>query len=185
MQNQEDIGDAFATYYGTAAGDKVTALLRDHINYFAQAADAKVSNDTQQFSDMHANLLANAHDIAVYLNQANPDWPQARTEEMLKMHLSTTTDELLARLNRDYAGDQRALGEVYDTILDMADYLSAGIVSQYPQLAASGFNTENGVVLGSYQTRPGYDQGDAYYSDAHRNNNMDDDKYYGGNCCCR
>jgi hypothetical protein len=48
------------------------------------------------------------------------------------MHLSTTTNEVVARLNKDWAGDVRAYDAVYDHILKMSDALTDGIVKQYP-----------------------------------------------------
>lgn len=33
LKNQEDIGGAVAAYHGKAAGDKLTALLKEHITW--------------------------------------------------------------------------------------------------------------------------------------------------------
>jgi len=51
---------------------------------------------------------------------------------MMKMHLSTTTNEVVARLKHDWEGDVRAFDAVYDHILMMSDALSDGIVKQFP-----------------------------------------------------
>jgi hypothetical protein len=51
---------------------------------------------------------------------------------MMKKHLSTTTDEVVARLNKNWDADVRAFDAVYDHILHMADALSDGIVKQFP-----------------------------------------------------
>jgi hypothetical protein len=53
--------------------------------------------------------------------------------DMMKMHLATTTDEVVARLKRDWEGDVRAYDAVYNHILMMADALSGGIVKQFPE----------------------------------------------------
>jgi hypothetical protein len=47
-------------------------------------------------------------------------------------HLSTTTSEVVARLNKDWEADVRAFDEVYEHILHMADALADGIVKQFP-----------------------------------------------------
>ena len=48
---------------------------------------------------------------------------------MMKKHLSTTTDEVVARLNKNWDGDARAFDAVYDHILHMSN----GIVKQFPE----------------------------------------------------
>jgi len=74
----------------------------------------------------------NAVDIATFLSKANPNWPRATLIDMMKMHLSTTTNEVVARLKHDWDGDVRAYDAVYEHILMMSDALSDGIVKQFP-----------------------------------------------------
>ena len=51
---------------------------------------------------------------------------------MMNMHLSTTTDEVVARLTKNWDGDVRAFDAVYNHILMMSDALADGIVKQFP-----------------------------------------------------
>jgi hypothetical protein len=48
-------------------------------------------------------------------------------------HLATTTDEVVARLTKNWDADVQAYDKVYDHILRMADALSDGIVKQFPE----------------------------------------------------
>lgn len=74
----------------------------------------------------------NGEDIAEFLSKANPNWPKATLADMMKMHLTTTTNEVMARLDKEWNEDVKAFDEVYDHILKMADALSDGIVKQFP-----------------------------------------------------
>jgi len=132
MKNQEDIGAAIASYYGKPAGDKLTALLKEHITIavdvikFAKAGD----KGSQQQAD--AKWKKNGEDIADFLAKANPNWPRATLADMMSKHLSTTTDEVVARLTKNWDADVRAYDAVYSHILMMADALSDGIIKQFP-----------------------------------------------------
>lgn len=132
MKNQDDIGAAVAAYYGKPAGDKLTALLKEHISIavdlikFAKAGD----KSSQQQAD--AKWHRNGEAIAEFLSGANPNWPRAVLVDMMNGHLSTTTEEVVARLTRNWDADVRAFDKVYDHILKMADALSDGIVKQFP-----------------------------------------------------
>src|SRR5215217_8746074 len=76
LQNQDDIGNAIKPFYGDAAGEQLSALLRDHILIAAEILQAAKSNDTTALNDAIARWYANADDIAVFLNHANPEnWP--------------------------------------------------------------------------------------------------------------
>lgn len=59
--------------------------------------------------------------------------PTATLEEMMKKHLSTTTDEVVTRLTKNWDTDVRAFDAVYDHILHMSDALSEGIIKQFPR----------------------------------------------------
>jgi hypothetical protein len=52
---------------------------------------------------------------------------------MMKMHLSTTTNEVVARLTKNWDEDVRAYDALSDHILKMSDALTDGIVRQFPE----------------------------------------------------
>ena len=138
LENQTAIGNAFKPFYGGAAGDELTALLRVHILTAAQIiAAAKAGDDAAAAAAIEA-WYANAHDIAVLLNRLNPDnWPVAAVEDLLRAHLDLTLEEALARLGGNYEGDIAAYDKVHAQILTLADALSNGIIAQFPERFAS------------------------------------------------
>lgn len=132
MKNQDDIGAAVAAYYGQPAGAKLTALLKEHISIAVDLIKAAKAGDKalQQKSD--SAWHRNGEDIADFLSKANPNWPRAALVEMMNTHLSTTTNEVVARLTKNWEQDVRAFDTVYEHILDMSDTLSDGIIKQFP-----------------------------------------------------
>ena len=134
LQNQVDIGNAIKPYYGDAAGEKLTTLLKEHITTAAEVVAAAKANDTAKLADANKRWFANADAIAEFLSSANPkSWPAAEMKQMMHDHLNLTTNEVVARLHGDWAGDIAAYDKVHEQILRMADMLSAGIANQYPQ----------------------------------------------------
>ena len=51
----------------------------------------------------------------------------------MKRHLATTTNEVVARLTKNWDADVRAFDEVHRHILMMSDALSDGIIAQFPE----------------------------------------------------
>lgn len=132
LKNQEQIGAAVATYYGRPAGDQLTALLKEHIMIAVDLIKAAKAHDTATYQETDRKWQQNADEIAGFLSAANPNWPKAVLVQMMKTHLSTTTAEVVARLNAKWDDDVAAFDEVYMHILKMADALSDGIIKQFP-----------------------------------------------------
>ena len=133
LKNQEDIGNAIKPYYGDAAGNSLTTLLKEHINLAAALLTAAKNDDDAAFNTTNTAWQANADEIATFLHEANPnnfglnDW-----KAMLRNHLDLTTQEAVARLTGDYATDVATFDEVYEQALMMADMLAEGIAKQFP-----------------------------------------------------
>jgi len=132
MKNQENIGAAVAGFYGKAAGDGLTTLLKEHITIAVDIIKFAKAGDKASQQEADAKWHRNAEAIADFLAKANPNWPRATLVDMMNVHLSTTTDEVVARLTKNWDADVRAYDKVYDHILMMADALSDGIVKQFP-----------------------------------------------------
>ena len=134
LQNQIDIGDAIELFYGQAAGDELTRLLRAHILIAADLIAAARAGDQAGMADAQARWTANADEIAAFLASANPrSWKLDEMQAMLQEHLRLTTNEVLARLQGNWDADVAAYDQIHLQALEMADMLSTGIVQQFPR----------------------------------------------------
>jgi hypothetical protein len=133
LANQTDLGDAVKPYYGEEGGDALTELLREHILDAADLLAAAKSGDTATFDEAKVAWYDNADRIARFLNAANPDnWPLEETQHHMVMHLDLTLDEAAHQLGGDYVQSIKDYDAVHAAILEMSDYLSQGIIDQFP-----------------------------------------------------
>jgi hypothetical protein len=133
LRNQNDIGNAIRPFYGAAAGKQLTALLREHILIAADVIAAARKGDTSALTAQQTRWGSNADEIAAFLARANPkSWKPAAMKSMMRTHLALTTNEVVARLGRNWAADVRAYDRTHRQILEMADMLSNGLVAQFP-----------------------------------------------------
>lgn len=108
LKNQDDIGDAIKPIYGDAAGAKLSALLKDHILIATEVVKAAKMGTKDELSNASNKWTANADDIAAFLSSANPNWSQRVMQDMLHKHLEFTTQEVVSRLNKNWAADVQA-----------------------------------------------------------------------------
>jgi hypothetical protein len=133
LRNQDDIGDAIKPFFGKAAGDELTRLLREHIVGAADLLTAAKSGDAAAIEAAGAAWYANGDEIGAFLADANPrNWDRAEMQDMMRDHLDLTLAEAVARLEGRYADDVAAYDEIHVQILHMADMLSDGILAKVP-----------------------------------------------------
>ena len=133
LQNQADIGNAVGEFYGRDAGNKLTALLKEHILIAANIVTAAKAGDDAKVTSENKRWRDNATDIARFLHGANPKhWPEATLEKAMFMHL----DQTLSEASNELKGNHEASLEDYDQamthMLMVADTLSDGIAAQFP-----------------------------------------------------
>jgi hypothetical protein len=134
LKNQDDIGDAIKPFYGEAAGERLTALLKDHIGIAVQLLQAAKNGDSAAFDKANADWYVNADDIADFLAAANARyWPQDTMRAAMKAHLDQTLAEASHELTGEYAKSVADYDEIHHHILGMADVLSTGILRTFPQ----------------------------------------------------
>src|ERR1043166_637852 len=133
LQNQTDIGNAVAGFYGRAAGDKLTALLKDHILIAASIVTAAKAGDNAKVASENKRWHENATDIAKFLHGANPtNWPEPTLQSALFTHLDQTINEATHQLKGDYAASMKDYDGAMDHMLMVADILTKGIEAQFP-----------------------------------------------------
>src|SRR5262245_38416873 len=137
MRNQEDIGAAFVPYYGQAAGDTVTAVLKEHIGIAVDLVAAAKAGDQTAFAEHDARWTANIEKIAAFLASANPAWPEKDVLDLLALHLKLTKDEAVARLTGDWEADVKAFDDIFTEIIVLADALHDGLAAQFPDRFAA------------------------------------------------
>ena len=134
LRNQVDIGNAIKPFYGKAAGNSLTGLLREHILIAADLIAAAKAGDQAKLGDAQTRWNANADEIAGFLSHANPRaWKLAAMKSMMREHLKLTTNEAVARLTGNWTADVAAYDAIHRQALHMADMLSSGLVTQFPR----------------------------------------------------
>ncbi len=133
LKNQDDIGNSIKPYYGEEAGNKLAALLREHIELAGKVADGAKSGNKDDLEKYNKLWHENADKIANFLSSANPNYSNKTLKDMLYMHLQFVTDQVVSRLNKDWNTDIKAYDKGENHMIEFADILADGIIKQFPQ----------------------------------------------------
>jgi hypothetical protein len=133
LRNQVDIGNAVKPYYGAAAGNNLTKLLKAHILGAVNVLQAAKSGSKAKLTRAERAWYANGNQIGDFLHRANPRFlSQPAARQMMKIHLDQVIQQAVDELKGKYAAGAQAFGPYINHILGMADMISGGIIRQFP-----------------------------------------------------
>ncbi|WP_079508721.1 glycosyltransferase [Mesobacillus jeotgali] len=133
LKNQEDIGNAIKPVYGEEAGNKLTALLKEHIVIAGDIVEAAKAGKKTMLDQLNKKWYRNADDIAVFLSSANPNLKNEKLKDLLYKHLGLVADDLDASLQKDWAARIVSIDDGMSHIIMMADAISAAVLKQFPE----------------------------------------------------
>lgn len=132
LRNRVDIGDAIRPFYGDAAADELTALLRRHVAGLAVVIDAAKTGDRSALARANTDWYDTAHELAAFLAGTSPQLALAELDPMMRAHAYQTGAEAVARVQGDWMMDVAAHDLLAARSLELGDALSAAISRQFP-----------------------------------------------------
>jgi hypothetical protein len=150
LKNQEHLGAAIVPYYGQAAGDQLTGLLKEHIMIAVDLLAAAKAGDDARFQQADQKWTTNAEAIASFLSAANPHWPKNDVVDLLNLHLTLTKQEAVARLSAKWDEDVTAFDDIFTEIMTVSDTLANGIIEQFPDRFAESTPHQGGLLAGLF-----------------------------------
>ena len=134
LQNPKDISNVFRKYYGDSIASTIERLLTEHLVIGKDLIVALKNNNQKLASELNTKWYKNADDMAEAFSSINPFYPKETIRHMLYEHLRLATNEVSARLKKDYMADIKAYDMVQKEILEMSKFFVNGIVKQFPNL---------------------------------------------------
>lgn len=134
LENPRDIANVFKRYYGNNVANTIQKLLTDHLVIGGDLIVALKNGNQKLAQELNTKWYKNADDMANAFSKINPFYRYEEIRHMLHEHLRLTTDEVSARLKKDYVADIKSYDAVQKEILQMSKFFVDGIVKQFSNL---------------------------------------------------
>lgn len=134
LKNPKDIANIFKKFYGNNFANSIEKLLTEHLVIGENLINSLKNGNQKLSQELTTKWYKNADDMADAFSIINPFYPKKQIKQMLYEHLNLTTDEVSARLKKDYSADIKAYDIVQREILKMSEFFVNGIVMQFPNL---------------------------------------------------
>ena len=133
LRNPLDFGEALEVYYGKRKSDQFADLLTEHLILAADMIKAMMAGNNSEAERIARLWYENGDEIASFLGSINPCWSYMKWKEMFFMHLLYVQDLATTMMNQHYEENIRIYDKLELEAMEMADYMSCGIIKQFPR----------------------------------------------------
>lgn len=130
IDNAEEIADLFGRYYPENTVNSLRDLLVRQVELTGGLITQKKEGRTKDTVEQVRRLNENADRIAELLASATPEYEESVLEEMFRMHVDLTGQEISERLAGNYEKDLQTFWNIQRQIIAMADYLASGLETE-------------------------------------------------------
>lgn len=120
--------------FDLSVANRIENLLTEHLSIGKDLIVALKNNSQRLANELNDKWYKNANEMANFFSSINPYYSREKLCDMLYGHLELTSDEVDARLKKDYKADINAFDKVQREVLNMSQYFVDGIVRQFPNL---------------------------------------------------
>ena len=134
LENPRTIANVFRKYYGNNIANRIEELIKEHLLIGGDLIVALKNGNQKSAQELNTKWYKNADDMAEFFSSINPFYNREELRQMLYDHLKLTTNEVSARLKKDYVADIKAFDMVEKEVLKMSQFFVNGIVRQFPNM---------------------------------------------------
>lgn len=134
LKNQEQIGRSLGMWYGEKNGLKIADLLKNQLISFGDMLSGMVGKDKQKSMTSEKRWHDNTDKLVDFLVEINPNWNRTELSQHLKKYNESVTAIAGNRLKRNHSEEIKAIDNANNVAMyDIADFMTNGIVKQYPE----------------------------------------------------
>lgn len=120
--------------FDLSVANRIENLLTEHLSIGKDLIISLKNNSQRLTNELNDKWYKNADEMANFFSNINPYDSREKLRDMLYDHLELISDEVDARLKKDYRADINAFDKVQQEVLNMSQYFVDGIVRQFPNL---------------------------------------------------
>jgi hypothetical protein len=128
-----DLSTIWGRYYPQEAADHIADLFNGHLTIAVSLVGALASGNKADSDKFGKQWYDNGRAMADYYADINPYLDRQEMQAMRKSHLDAIARMVSDRLGKKYSDGIAAVDDLENKALDMADYLSNGIMLQFPE----------------------------------------------------
>ena len=131
VQTAEDIASVFAPFYSENKISKLTDLLKEHIEIAGKILQAMKDGDIAEEEKQDALWRDNSAGLAKFWSDNNSEYDYGELTMYLNRHLDMIKNIMEAELSGDYNEVIRLFAEQENQIMELADYLTEGLIQKF------------------------------------------------------